>query len=111
MPVSLSGAAAGGRQVFVVGRKGQRFAKLLQHDQRAPDGLGSGPSGGEPDSRRAGARLRSSRSLRALSLTGLEQRFSARGRWRDRLPTIVDTLEALGRARRAGGGDARWQSA
>jgi hypothetical protein len=50
-------------------------------------------------------------SPRALSLADLEQRFSARGRWRDRLPTIVDTLEALGRARRVEGAEARWQSA
>ena len=50
-------------------------------------------------------------SPRALSLADLEQRFTARGRWRDRLPTIVDTLEALGRARRAASVDARWQSA
>jgi hypothetical protein len=52
-----------------------------------------------------------SASPRALSLADLEQRFAARGRWRDRLPTIVDTLEALGRARPAGGEPLRWQSA
>ena len=41
----------------------------------------------------------------------LVSRFSARGRWRDRLPTILDTLEALGRARRPAGddGSTRWQ--
>ena len=38
----------------------------------------------------------------ALTLADLEARFTARGRWRDRLPTILDTLEALGRARRDG---------
>ena len=52
-----------------------------------------------------------SASPRALGLSDLEQRFSARGRWRDRLPTIVDTLEALGRVRRVEGPQARWQSA
>jgi hypothetical protein len=35
-----------------------------------------------------------------LALADLEARFSARGRWRERLPVILDTLEALGRARR-----------
>lgn len=48
---------------------------------------------------------------RPLALADLEARFTARGRWRDRLPTILDTLEALGRARRlppAGTEAARW---
>jgi hypothetical protein len=49
-------------------------------------------------------------SPRALSLADLEQRFTARGPWRKRLPTIVDTLEALGRARRAGTEPGRWQA-
>ena len=44
---------------------------------------------------------------RALSLADVEARFSARGRWRDRLPVILDTLEALGRVRRVETG--RWQ--
>ena len=38
-------------------------------------------------------------SGRPLTIGDIEARFSARGRWRDRLPTILDTLEALGRAR------------
>jgi len=50
-------------------------------------------------------------SGRALSLAELEARFNARGRWRDRLPTILDTLEALGRARRPQPGAERWQAA
>lgn len=37
---------------------------------------------------------------RPLTLDDLAAHFSARGRWRDRLPTIVETLEAIGRARR-----------
>ena len=50
-------------------------------------------------------------SPHALSLLDLEVRFKARGRWRDRLPTILDTLEALGRARRSDAAAARWQAA
>jgi hypothetical protein len=37
---------------------------------------------------------------RPVSLADLEASFTARGRWRDRLPAIVETLEAIGRARR-----------
>ncbi|MDO9314268.1 MAG: class I SAM-dependent DNA methyltransferase [Burkholderiaceae bacterium] len=37
-----------------------------------------------------------------LGIDDLASRFTARGRWRDRLPMILDTLEALGRARRDG---------
>jgi hypothetical protein len=52
---------------------------------------------------------------RPLALADLEGRFTARGRWRDRLPTILDTLVALGRARLAAGDDAgepaRWAAA
>jgi hypothetical protein len=47
----------------------------------------------------------------ALSLSDIEARFTARGRWRDRLPTILDTLEALGRARRPHAGASSWQGA
>lgn len=36
---------------------------------------------------------------RSLDVEGLAQYFSGRGRWRDRLPTLLDTLVALGRAR------------
>ena len=39
---------------------------------------------------------------RPVSLADLEASFTARGRWRDRLSTIVETLEAIGRARRCG---------
>ena len=45
-----------------------------------------------------------------LTLPALEAHFTARGRWRDRLPTILDTLEALGRARRVDSDVVRWQS-
>ena len=48
-------------------------------------------------------------SVLPLTLPALEAHFSARGRWRERLPTILDTLEALGRARRLGGAPGRWQ--
>ena len=50
-------------------------------------------------------------SGRPLSLPDLEARFNARGRWRERLPTILDTLEALGRARRPQADMPRWQAA
>ena len=51
-----------------------------------------------------------SASAAPLALADIEARFSARGRWRDRLPTILDTLEALGRARRPQAGVERWQA-
>ena len=47
----------------------------------------------------------------ALTLADIEARFTARGRWRERLPTILDTLEALGRARRPQAGVSSWQGA
>jgi hypothetical protein len=51
-------------------------------------------------------------SPQPLALADLEARFQARGRWRERLPTILDTLVALGRARPVAGGQAgeapRW---
>jgi hypothetical protein len=42
---------------------------------------------------------------RSLDLDGLAAHFNGRGRWRDRLPTLLDTLVALGRARVVNG---RW---
>jgi hypothetical protein len=45
----------------------------------------------------------------SLDLDGLAARFSGRGRWRERLPTILDALVALGRARTQGAG--RWVDA
>jgi hypothetical protein len=54
-------------------------------------------------------------TTRALALADLEARFQARGRWRERLPVILDTLAALGRARPVAadvaGGVARWAAA
>ena len=44
-----------------------------------------------------------------LDLEGLASHFSGRGRWRERLPTLLDTLAALGRARMLDGG--RWVDA
>lgn len=49
-------------------------------------------------------------SPRALALAELEARFNARGRWRERLPTILATLEALGRARPTAAEPPRWQA-
>ena len=50
-----------------------------------------------------------------LALADLEARFQARGRWRERLPVILDTLAALGRARPvadvAANEPARWAAA
>ena len=48
-------------------------------------------------------------TARPLRLTEIEACFTARGRWRDRLPTILETLEALGRARRIVGDGEAWQ--
>ncbi|MBS3996659.1 MAG: class I SAM-dependent DNA methyltransferase, partial [Hydrogenophaga sp.] len=42
---------------------------------------------------------------RSLDLEGLAEHFSGRGRWRDRLPMLLDTLVALGRVRLL---DGRW---
>jgi len=50
-------------------------------------------------------------SARPLTLPDLEASFAARGRWRDRLPIIIDTLEALGRARRSQPEAESWQAA
>ena len=36
----------------------------------------------------------------ALSLDAIAAQFSGRGKWKARLPQILDTLVALGRARR-----------
>jgi len=49
-------------------------------------------------------------SAHTMGLPDLEARFTARGRWRERLPVILDTLEALGRVRRVGGADGLWQA-
>lgn len=43
---------------------------------------------------------------RALTLDEVATHFSGRGRWRERLPTLLDTLVALGRLRLDAGG--RW---
>jgi hypothetical protein len=40
----------------------------------------------------------------ALSLEAVEAHFKSRGAWKKSLPRILDTLEALGRARREGDG-------
>lgn len=48
---------------------------------------------------------------RPVSMADLEASFTARGRWRDRLPTIVETWEAIGRARRPSIGAEVWAAA
>ena len=54
-------------------------------------------------------------SPQPLALADVELRFQARGRWRERLPVILDTLAALGRARPVAGEaakqPARWATA
>ena len=45
----------------------------------------------------------------SLNLDGLAAHFHSRGRWRERLPTILDALVALGRVHRHG--DDRWVDA
>ena len=79
-----------------------------------------GPSGVEQDPLLlAGRRLREQREARGLNLRELAQetRISTpvlealeRG-WRDRLPVILETLEALGRARRTSVEPPRWKGA
>ena len=46
---------------------------------------------------------------RSLDLEELAAHFTGRGRWRDRLPTLLDTLVVLGRLRL--GEDGRWVDA
>jgi hypothetical protein len=50
-------------------------------------------------------------SPQPLLLCDLEARFAALGRWRERLPTILDMLAALGRARLLPEGAPRWTAA
>lgn len=50
-------------------------------------------------------------SPQPLALADLEARFQARGRWREGLPVILDTLAALGRVLRLPGEPARWAPA
>ena len=42
-----------------------------------------------------------------LSLEDVAAQFSGRGPWKKRLPSLLETLEAMGRARKAGG---RWSA-
>ena len=56
-----------------------------------------------PDQVRAVAQILASAPI-ALPQTAIEARFKGRGPWKKSLPRILDTLEALGRARREGAG-------
>ena len=56
-----------------------------------------------PDQVRAVAQVLASQSG-AMTLTDIEARFKSRGAWKKSLPRILETLEALGRARREGDG-------
>jgi len=45
-----------------------------------------------------------------LSLPAIEARFKGRGPWKKSLPTLLQTLEALGRAQAvATGGEVAWR--
>ncbi|MBL8348417.1 MAG: hypothetical protein JNN03_23525 [Rubrivivax sp.] len=48
---------------------------------------------------------------RPLAMTDLEARFAGRGRWRERLPVIVETLVALGRMRAVNEPASAWEAA
>lgn len=48
------------------------------------------------------ATLRAAKASASRSLPELAARFNGKGRWRERLPTILDALVALGRARTQG---------
>lgn len=100
----------------------QRGAAAVQErmdvDTEAPEAAETAPAAavpkrpwpsGLPEQIKAVAEVLAA-SPRALALADVEARFTSRGRWRDRLPTILDTLEALGRARRPTATEARWQS-
>jgi len=58
-----------------------------------------------PDQIKAIAELLSAQGT-PLAVEHIASHFSSRGRWRERLPTILQTLEALGRARQLDAG--RW---
>lgn len=66
--------------------------------------------GGLPEQIKAVAEVLAAQP-RPMALADLEARFTARGRWRERLPVILDTLVALGRARQLDGAPPRWQAA
>ena len=51
-----------------------------------------------------------SASVGPLTLADIEARFTARGRWRERLPIILDTLEAVGRARKEAVAERGWRA-
>lgn len=64
-----------------------------------------------PEQMRATAEVLATSPI-ALSTDALAEHFTGRGPWKKRLPQILDTLEALGRACKATGTDAtRWTHA
>lgn len=64
-----------------------------------------------PEQMRATAEVLAASSI-ALSTDALAEHFTGRGPWKKRLPQILDTLEALGRACKAPGtGATRWTHA
>jgi hypothetical protein len=107
-PTKRGGVVKSGK----AGRRGTATASAGEGDGTA--GASSGAVGDRlpwpktaPEQARAVADvLAATRS--PLSLDDIAARFTARGRWRDRLPQLLDTLTALGRARRDG---ERWWGA
>ena len=71
----------------------------------ATGGIQAAPAwpGALPDQVRAVAQVLASANT-ALPQSAIEARFKGRGAWKKSLPRILDTLEALGRARREGDG-------
>ena len=102
-------------------RTGQGEQSVIEGHAEVDDGGdGSAPTGavatiatkpwpsGLPDQIKAVADVLAGAGT-SLDLDGLAVRFTSRGRWRERLPTILDALVALGRARTQDGG--RWVDA
>ncbi|HMO45272.1 MAG TPA: hypothetical protein PKB14_04505 [Rubrivivax sp.] len=89
--------------------------RLQAEDETAPPAAPAAPlpkrpwPAGLPEQIKAVAELLAA-SPQPLALADLEARFQARGRWRERLPMILDTLAALGRARQLPGEEMRWSA-
>ncbi|MCM2340803.1 MAG: hypothetical protein NDI87_06560, partial [Rhodoferax sp.] len=81
-------------------------ANLVKAQKAAPASTGIEPQAWPatlPDQVRAVAAVLAGAPA-ALSLEAIEARFKSRGAWKKSLPRILDTLEALGRARREADG-------
>ncbi len=101
-PAFQQAGAPGEQAGLDVGTEGEREGEPSA--PTAPATRRSWPAG-LPDQIKAVADVLAS-AQEPLTQNAVAEHFTARGRWRDRLPTILDTLEALGRARLAQ--DGRW---